>query len=73
MNNYGELKCSGNENGIEYKVFLDNNFKYTIVVKNGDVENVKHHQGTIAIFGVDSIDVGVVNAILDDMINEFKK
>lgn len=72
MSNYGELKCEGYEDGISYEVFLDNDFKYTIITRKNNIENIEYHQGVRAIFGADSLDVKIVNDILDDMINKIK-
>lgn len=70
MNKYGVLKCQGTENGITYEFFLDNDFKYTIIVSKGTTKNIRHHQGVRSIFGLDAIDVNMVNKILDEMIKE---
>lgn len=72
MSNYGKLECEGYENGISYEVFLDNDFKYTIITRKNCIENIEYHQGVRGIFGVDSLDVKMVNDILDDMINKMK-
>ena len=72
MNDYGDQLCSGDENGIVYKIYLNDKFKYTIFVKKGDVENIKHYQGINSIFGLDAIDIQEVNKILDEMINKIK-
>lgn len=73
MNDYGILKCQGTEDGITYKIFLDSDFKYTITVSKGSIENIKHHQGVISVFGEDILDINVVNEILNEMIEEIKE
>lgn len=70
MNNYGILQCQGTENGITYQIFLDNDFKYTIIVSKDSIKNIKYHQGVRSIFGLDVIDVNMVNEILDEMIKK---
>ena len=72
MNEYGTLQCQGTENGITYEIFLDNDFRYTIIVSKGTTKNIKHHQGVRRIFGEDAIDINMVNEILDKMIKEAK-
>lgn len=73
MNDYGILKCQGTEDGIMYKVFLDSDFKYTIIVTKDSIENIKYHQGVISIFGEDVLDINIANEILDEMIEEIKE
>ena len=70
MNEYGTLQCQGTENGITYEVYLDNDFKYTIIVSKGSTKNIKHYRGVRSIFGADDIDINMVNEILDEMIEE---
>lgn len=76
MNDYGTLQCQGTENGITYEVFLNNDFRYTIIVSKGSIKNIKYHYGVRSIFGLDTIDVNdaidvnMVNEILDKMIKE---
>lgn len=72
MNEYGTLQCQGIESGITYEIFLNNDFRYTIIVSKGTTKNIKHYQGVRSIFGLDAIDVNMVNEILDEMIKEAK-
>lgn len=71
-NQYGALQQSGEENNLEWSVYLDNNFKFTIVVENkiSHEINTATHQGVNAIFGMDYIDIQEVNSILDRLITK---
>lgn len=54
------------------KFFLDNDFRYIMIVSKGTTKNIKHYQGVRSIFGLDAIDINMVNEILDKMIKEAK-
>lgn len=69
----GNIMCFGEENGVSYEVYLNNDFLYTIIVKKNDKELIETHQGVRAIFGWDVFDVQWVNEKMDRMINELKQ
>lgn len=69
---YGNLQFENKEGDITYKIFKNKDFLYTILVQKGDITKIKNHQGVNAVFGHDSIDIQVVNNILDEMIEELK-
>ena len=68
----GLIICRGNEDGIFYKVYLNNDFLYTIVVKKEQSELIETHQGVRAICGYDALDMQLVNEKVDKMIEELK-
>lgn len=72
---YGKLQGSGSEDFINWYVYLDNKFKYTVIVETKDKKRgiVKQHQGVDSIFGNDIIDTKIVDDLIGECIKEIKK